>query len=291
MADGDIELSAETARLAAIGRGEIDPAAAPAEPADPAAAEPPAKGQETPPAPQVAERPADVPEKFWDAAKGQVRTDALLKSYLELEKVKGQQPPADGPPAGDPPAGDPAEAALPAELFSSARDEWAQSGELGADTREKIIAAGIDEATLDTYLAGVKALSAALDQEVFNLAGGEDQYKAATEWARQNWSQEQINRYNAALNDPALREVTVKGLLAVAPEYTPVGEGTLTIPQGGSTASDVYTDKDEFLKDLAAADGANDQLARRKAVQKLERSKKAGSLAHVTPRTGLKALR
>ena len=37
----------------------------------------------------VPERPADVPEKFWDAATGAVRTEALLKSYAELERKLG----------------------------------------------------------------------------------------------------------------------------------------------------------------------------------------------------------
>jgi len=37
----------------------------------------------------VPERPADVPEKFWDAATGTVRTEALLKSYAELERKLG----------------------------------------------------------------------------------------------------------------------------------------------------------------------------------------------------------
>lgn len=31
-------------------------------------------------------RPADIPEKFWDAAAGGIRVDALLKSYRELER-------------------------------------------------------------------------------------------------------------------------------------------------------------------------------------------------------------
>jgi hypothetical protein len=36
-----------------------------------------------------AERPKDVPEKFWDSSTNSVRTDALLKSYLQLEKKLG----------------------------------------------------------------------------------------------------------------------------------------------------------------------------------------------------------
>jgi hypothetical protein len=34
-------------------------------------------------------RPAGVPEKFWDGETGCVRTDALLKSYLEIERKLG----------------------------------------------------------------------------------------------------------------------------------------------------------------------------------------------------------
>lgn len=50
----------------------------------------------TPPADTKA-RPADVPEKFWDAEAGALRVDALLKSYRELERRLSQRaaPPAD----------------------------------------------------------------------------------------------------------------------------------------------------------------------------------------------------
>ncbi|MCK8785218.1 hypothetical protein M0638_12565 [Roseomonas sp. NAR14] len=39
----------------------------------------------------VTERPAGVPEKFWDPAKGELRTDALVKGYGELEKLVGRR--------------------------------------------------------------------------------------------------------------------------------------------------------------------------------------------------------
>jgi hypothetical protein len=35
------------------------------------------------------QRPADVPEKFWDEELGQIRTDGLVKSYIELERKLG----------------------------------------------------------------------------------------------------------------------------------------------------------------------------------------------------------
>lgn len=54
---------------------DADPAQAPVE--DAAVADP------------KPERPEGVPEKFWDPEAGALRTDALLKSYLELERKLG----------------------------------------------------------------------------------------------------------------------------------------------------------------------------------------------------------
>ncbi len=39
------------------------------------------------------ERPNEVPEKFWDASTNTLRTEALLKSYLQLEKKLGAMVP------------------------------------------------------------------------------------------------------------------------------------------------------------------------------------------------------
>lgn len=49
---------------------------------------------------EVMERPIDVPEKFWDSSTKTVRTDSLLKSYLQLEKKLGAMVPL--PTDGDP---------------------------------------------------------------------------------------------------------------------------------------------------------------------------------------------
>jgi hypothetical protein len=38
-------------------------------------------------------RPTGVPEKFWDGEAGRIRTDALLKSYLEIERKLGSMIP------------------------------------------------------------------------------------------------------------------------------------------------------------------------------------------------------
>jgi hypothetical protein len=61
-------------------------------PASVSAADPaPVDGE--PPAHQPAERPAGVPEKFWDGEAGAIRTEALLKSYIEIERKLGSMVP------------------------------------------------------------------------------------------------------------------------------------------------------------------------------------------------------
>jgi hypothetical protein len=48
------------------------------------------------PANAPAARPPGVPEKFWDREAGGIRTDALLKSYVELERKLGSMVPLPG---------------------------------------------------------------------------------------------------------------------------------------------------------------------------------------------------
>jgi hypothetical protein len=57
-----------------------------------------ASADEATPAPTKPSRPAEIPEKFWDPEAGTVRVDALLRSYLELERKLGRSlPQPEGP--------------------------------------------------------------------------------------------------------------------------------------------------------------------------------------------------
>jgi len=51
----------------------------------------PAPSPNPAPAPAAAARPEGVPEKFWDAGTGTLRTDDLLKSYGEAQKLIGRK--------------------------------------------------------------------------------------------------------------------------------------------------------------------------------------------------------
>jgi len=127
--------------------------------ADPAApAVPPDTGNAPEEAPQAApQRPENIPEKFWDAEKGQLNVEALLASYSELEKRlgAGSKPAVANP--GLPPA-KPAEApaAPPKVDVNAAIDEVlaAQAKLTAAETDEAKAAA---QAELDAARAKVAA--------------------------------------------------------------------------------------------------------------------------------------
>ena len=58
-------------------------------PVDPVVETPPAGDPPAGDPPSVAERPDFIPEKFWDAEKGEPRLEGLAKSYAELERTRG----------------------------------------------------------------------------------------------------------------------------------------------------------------------------------------------------------
>lgn len=271
---GGAQHSEETLRLAALGRSNgADDGTAAAEEGE-------ADEGSTP------KRPDHVPEKFWDAEKGTVNIDNLLKSYTELEKARGQKSEEDdGDEAdeGDEGKGEEegseegAASGISPELFTAAQAEFAEKGQLSKGTRKSILDSGIPEATLDTYLAGVAALSAQLTQQVYETAGGEEPYKAALKWAGANWDQGRIAKFDAGIDDPDLRESLITGLMASYHAANP-GEGKFTERTGGMGDSDVFASQEEFTQALGKADAAGDPVARKKAVEKWARTRKAGNV-------------
>lgn len=316
--EGAPQLSEETQRLAEIGRtGTVPQSGDPLYPAKP--------GDDT------KARPDYIPEKFWDAEKGEVRLEAMAKSYGELEKSFTKKPePKDGAdpkeevapaddtqaddgnqeapdgandPATDPddtsneePSDDQEQQPANPELSSAidaARTLYAETGALTDESFEALAKAGIPRELVERYLDGVKASEAAVAAAIYQMAGGEETYAGAVEWARDAWDDKRIAAFDKAIEDPALRETAVKGLVAAYREAVPAaetGEGQLTLPGGAGDPGDVYRDREEFLKDLDAATKSGSQLERNKAIAKLNRSKKAGTLKDVTPRAGMSSL-
>ncbi len=160
------------------------------------------------------QRPEHIPEKFWDADKGEVNVEAMAKSYSELERTKGK-PPEEAPKPEDQQQQQqaevsPEEKALSEALgkagidFTAVRDEYsAGNGEIKPETRSKLERA-FGKDVVDNYFAGLKAQEAAASANyastVQAAAGSPEAYGQMTQWAADNLSPQEIARFNEAVN-------------------------------------------------------------------------------------------
>jgi hypothetical protein len=171
------------------------------------------------PAPDAKPRPEHIPEKFWDAAKGEVNVEAMAKSYVELEKTRtpAQEPAKE--PAKEPAQADPAKAAeavAAAKLdMSTLQQEFQAGGKLSDDSYAKLAAAGFDKAVVDAHIAGQVALAQQRDSEGFNLAGGQESFGKMTAWAQTALAPADIEAFNSAVTGtPAQMKQAITALKA-----------------------------------------------------------------------------
>lgn len=266
-------------------------------------------GERDPMLPTEKPAPEGVPAKFWDANKGALNTEALLKSYSELEKKLGgggQEEAKEGvAEAAEVPEGsakepkeesseeakeetsEGSEEETPEETsatdlssaMEAAQAVYGETGTLDEAAREPFLKAGISNEQIDLYLQGVKAQEAGLKQAAMKAAGVDDYTKIeeAIKWASENWSVKKVNGFNSLANDV---ETIPQAITALFQDYRSAnpGEGHLVNANSGANRGDVYTHRDQFQADLKAADDARDGNARRVAVAKMQRSLKARSI-------------
>lgn len=237
------------------------------------------------------QRPEGVPEKFWDAEKGEIRTDALLKSYSELEKSRSQPKEEAAEPAEEPAASKDgkiekpkeAEEAAPSpltDLITKAQTEFGESQEVSEDTIKALTEAGLPPEIVNTYLQGVQVISQQTVAEIHNFAGGEENYQAMSKWAAEQLTDSDLDAFNSALDNPQLRETAVRGLYARYQAANP-SEGSLRGPQGQQTASgDVFQSKEEVLKAMRDPKYSSDATYRQEVTEKLARSQQQGFKMH-----------
>lgn len=251
--------------------------------------------------PSGPQRPEYVPEQFWKD--GKVDAEGLARSYSELRSkmdTKPADPPADpAAAAADPNAParqdgkiekqpDPVEpkAGEPTALTTAmeeARNLWAETGELTDEAFSSLEAAGLPRPIVELYLDGLKANSEKLMGEIHGYAGGQETYESMIQWAGSKLSPAEIEAYNDALDNPALRETAVAGLHAKYTRAVPSEGKLVTVNDGGSAASDVFQNRDELVAAQKDPRYQTDASYRQSVVEKLQRSQGAGFQAFARP--------
>jgi hypothetical protein len=233
--------------------------------------------EETPaePTKEVPTRPEHIPEKFWDAEKGEVRVEALAKSYAELEKAKGK-------PLVEESAKKEGEAATTEEAqkaveaagvnFQALSEEYATNGQLSDETYKTLEGKGFPKNVVDAYIAGQHALAAQWDNTGYEVAGGQEQFNKMAEWAKSALSQEEKVALNAAMSGPGTTVEQMK--LAVAglrQKYESANGKAPGLIQGGTGGDSQagYQSRAQMVTDMKDPRYAKDPAFRKQVEAKL----------------------
>lgn len=221
----------------------------------------------------TSDRPGWLPEKFKSP-------EDLAKAYAELESKlgKGEAQKADpSEPAPSEPANNQEQVAeelstkgLSLDDFSA---EFAQKGELSAESYDKLEKAGYPRHLVDGYIEGQKALASKFEMEVKSSVGGDKAFNEMVSWATTNVSQSELEAYNQAVSsgDPEKAKLAVLGMYqkfsAARPSEPQLISGAT---KGG--ASDIYESMAQMKEDMKNPLYKNDPAFRQKVQAKLARS-------------------
>ncbi len=232
-----------------------------------------AAGQSSPPpAPATPQRPADVPEKFWNAEKGEVNTAALLKSYGDLERGKAAPPVTPEVPPAATPETKAAEAAVGADKFATFSSEFAEKGELTAESYDALAKDhGISKEMVDAYIAGQKAMATSAVSSAYELVGGEQQYATMLDWAGKNLSPAEAEVFDRSVmdgNDASMKQA----VLGLKSRYEAAyGSSQAGMVNGAAAAGEVgYGSQAEMTRDMKDPRYKADPAYRRGVERRLE---------------------
>lgn len=199
--------------------------------------------------PTTPSRPDYVPEKFWDATTGTIRTEELAKSYAALEQKVSA--PADPTKEGEAPAEDKATQAVEnAGLDMAAlQAQFDANGTLDDASYAALEKAGITRDIVDSYIDNMQAKATLVEMEAYNMVGGKEQYASMAEWAKANFTDAELTAYNAAVvGNEDQRKLALEGLKA---RYTAASGSEPALLSGNSAANGV--DAFASLAQLTAA--------------------------------------
>ena len=223
-------------------------------------------------------KPDGLPDKFWDGEKGEVRVDAMAKSYTELEKTLGSRGKDDDKQGLTIPKGQdlPVETVLqnaglnPDELAT----QYTTSGTLTDAQYAALRAQGYGRPMVDAYLKAQSAAAQAQTQaqtqitaQAQEMAGGEAQLQTLLQWAAGGLSAAEVESMEARLNSPQLWQGAMTELLARHSAAVGAGKAQPLITGDTSAGGTGPLTKEEFGKlQRAAAAGDATAISRMKGI-------------------------
>jgi len=220
---------------------------------------------------ETEERPDWLPEKF-KSAEDMAKAYSALESKLGQPKQQEEETTEEVEVTGNESASDVAQLLDDKGLdFDVFQQEYAENGGLSEDAYQALQEAGFPRSMVDSWVAGQDALAAQMTAQMYEVAGGGEQYAQMVQWAADNLPDNEVNAYNATMEsgDPNMIRLAVQGLNAryrSEAEPTLMQGGTGAVSSGGkfeSTAELTAAMSDpRYAKDPAYRQSVADKLAK-----------------------------
>jgi len=217
--------------------------------------------------------------------------EELESAYIELQKKLGGDKPEPEEDSQDPPEAkeevdeeDPFKDDGDAQAIFQASSEFDEKGELSEESLEALYKMDSKD-LVDAYYRIQAHLPESSDEpeggpplsdvdidNIQNAVGGADAYKNMTSWAQDNFTPEEVQAYDAALEGGDLNTINF-ALQALYYRYTDaVGSEGEMIQGKASTAVDGFRSQQEVVRAMADPRYENDPAYRKDVYDKLERS-------------------
>jgi hypothetical protein len=223
-------------------------------------------GEETP-----KERPENIPEKFWDAEKGEVNIEAMAKSYAELEKARSK---GESSKEGEQAAAEEAVEAAGLDM-AALQAEYDTNGELTDESYEALGKVGISKEMVDQFIKGAEAQAMEIQSELLEPVGGSlEAYTEMTAWAADNLSDKEVDDFNKVLDsgNVAAIKAAVANLNAKYTDANGSEPGRQLNGKGGNGGTSVYESTADLMKDMQNPEYERNPAFRAKVEAKLARS-------------------
>jgi hypothetical protein len=226
------------------------------------------------------DRPEALPEKFKSV-------EDLAKAYTELEKKLGQPKQTEEIKEEDNKQSDSKEPeevektdeksedqteATKTHDLSKFSEEWAEKGELSENSYKELKKLGYPQEFVDTYIEGFQAIQDRQVGEVYKTVGGEENYKAMTEWASANLPENEVASYDNIItgSDPSQTKLAVKGLWAQYTEANGKQPKLIGGSQSGVGSVTPFRSTAEVVKAMSDPRYSNDSAYRKDVEKRLE---------------------
>lgn len=188
---------------------------------------------------ETQEQPEEIQEEQpEDLILGKFKSqEDLVKAYENLEKKFSEEQPK----KEEQPKGENEEAVTPnvSDAIKEASDAFEESGELSEDNFKALEDNGIPREFVEAYVKGQQATVEAEATAITNSIGGQDNYDAMLEWAKDSLSKDEVESYDEMVTKGSQNAATmaVKGLYARFVGET--GQQPVKITQGQTSGATI----------------------------------------------------